>query len=157
MKQITIGLISWIFDEEEVEEMIATLLGDETDFEANLYYQLTLVRVDLSALSEAQRVLAAAGELLDSGDVEAVSVTSLTTTEANAAISFEHGLSYVLSVSLVEENTKLTSSPSDPLMIYCPSMRDAETEEADGADSETPAPVLSAGCVQILPLEQIDE
>ena len=154
MKLITIGLVSWLVDVSEAEEIMRELFGEEVVEQPDFSYRLTLARVDLDHLDVAQRALAIEGGLLASGDTDAISVTSLTTTEPEAAISFEHGLAYVFSISLVEGTTKLTSLASAPVMVYCPS---AVLDTLD-SEPEWGATHFSGGCLQLLPpLEVIDE
>jgi hypothetical protein len=139
MKALTLGLVSWIVDVLLAQEALEELLEDEAPEQLDFSYRLTLVRVDIDAMSEEIRTLARSGMLLSSDTPEEVSITSLSTSTEETAITFEHGFSYVFSIVAIETNTKLTSAPSAPLMIYCPHPSDESSEER-----------LDGGCVQLI-------
>jgi hypothetical protein len=139
MKALTLGLVSWIVDVLLAQEALEELLEDEAPEQLDFSYRLTLVRVDIDAMSEEIRTLARSGMLLSSDTPEEVSITSLSTSTEETAITFEHGFSYVFSLVAIETNTKLTSAPSAPLMIYCPHPSDESSEER-----------LDGGCVQLI-------
>ena len=145
MKDLTLGLASWVVDEILAQEALEELLGDDAPERPDFSYRLTLVRADIETMSEESRALARAGMLLSSNAPEEVSITSVSTSTEETAITFEHGYSYVFSIVAVESNTKLTSAPSAPIMVYCPHLSDESTEER-----------LEGGCVQLIPEEDAE-
>ena len=139
MKALTLGLVSWAVDLGLTQESLNDLLGDEA-MEPEFSYRLTLVRVDIDSMSEESRTLAQSEMLLGSASAEEVSITSVSTSTEETAITFEHGFSYVFSIIAVETNTKLSSVPSAPIMVYCPHPMDLASENQ-----------LEGWCVQLVP------
>ena len=119
MKAFTFGLVSWSIDFETVLETLNDLLGDEAPSTVELSYRLTIVRVDLASFDTTMIEQANNGTLLANQAPESVSITSVTTDAEEFGVNLDHGYSYLLYVHAIETVTKLTSTPSEPVMIHC--------------------------------------
>ena len=119
--------------------MLLDLLGDEAPENLLFSYKLTFARVEVDAMGEDERQRAARGELLEMGESEYISITHLNTAQEESAISFEHGFAYVISLVATESSVKLSSAPSAPLMLYCPSADKDDNDEVQGG-----------GCIQLV-------
>ena len=139
MKALTLGLVSWDIDLESSASMLLDLLGDEAPESLLFSYRLTFARVEIDAMGEDERLRAARGELLEMGESEYVSITQLNTAQEESAVSFEHGFAYVISLVATESSVKLSSAPSAPLMLYCPSADKDDNDEVQGG-----------GCIQLV-------
>ena len=118
MKALTFGLASWEVDELQIEDALEELTGT-TQQSAELSFLLSLVRVDLDSMTEANRELARDGQLIELGEINEITTTSVTTSAQELGITFEHGYAYIMYISLTEGISKLHSLPSQPVMVYC--------------------------------------
>jgi hypothetical protein len=128
LKGLTFGLVSWVIDELGLQETLEEYLSERAPSTPLISYRLSVVRVSIDSMDLNERALATAGEFLESGASDEVSITSVTTGATELGITFDQGFAYLLFVTLVEGETKLTSLPSSPVMIYCHS----EVEETIG-------------------------
>lgn len=119
LKGLTFGLVSWVIDELEVQESLEELLSERAPTVPLISFRLSVVRVDIDSMSPETRTLASAGELIENRSSDDVSITSVTTGAMELGLTFEQGFAYVLFITLIEGETKLTSLPSAPVMVYC--------------------------------------
>ena len=134
MKALTFGLVSWSIDQDELANAIEDILGSESPETLAMSYRLTLVRVDMTEISEEMAMLATNGELLANESSDAISVSRVVTTSEEMGLTLDHGFSYLLFVNATETNTKLSSLASAPVLIHC----------FEGAQDQD-----NGGCVQI--------
>ena len=133
MKSLTFGLFSWLIDLEEVQEVLSELLGEDSPNIIELSYRLTVVRVDIAEFSPEMITQASEGTLLANESPESVSITSIMTADQDLGMTLEHGYSYLMYVNAIDTMSKLSSFPSDPLMVHC--------FKSDGIDN--------GGCIQL--------
>lgn len=119
MKALTFGLISWEMDERLVQDVIAEFLAEDSPNMIQISYRITLVRVDMSSLSEPMIAEAVDGRLLSSESPEMISITSVDTGSKEIGLQFDHGYSYLLYINAVEAVSKLSSNASSPVFIHC--------------------------------------
>ena len=134
MKALTFGLVSWSIDQDDLANAIEDILGSESPETLAMSYRLTLVRVDMTEISEEMAMLATNGELLANESSDAISVSRVVTTSEEMGLTLDHGFSYLLFVNATETNTKLSSLASAPVLIHC----------FEGAHDQD-----NGGCVQI--------
>ena len=119
MKAFTFGLVSWLTDLDAVIETVNDILGAEAPSIIEISYRLTIVRIDFSNFNATMIEQASNGTLLENQAPESVSITSVTTDSEEFGVNLDHGYSYLLFVHATETVTKLTSTPSEPVMIHC--------------------------------------